>query len=53
MYYYGVKNNKGKLTIYSERFYNFKDAIKWYRNYGLKLAEMFDRKLILKNTKNI
>jgi hypothetical protein len=43
-YYWAVKYKK-KYTPYSDEFETKLDAMRWYRDFGKRLSNMFDREL--------
>ena len=56
MYFYGCKHKdlisrKRILTDYSPLFDNEGDCLVWYRDYGVKLEKLFNRKLIASKRK--
>lgn len=47
MWYNPVKE-KNELSTYSGTYKTKKEALDWYNNFGKKLENMFNRKLVLK-----
>jgi len=45
--WYNPKSKTKELTNYSSTFKTEKEALTWYNNFGIKLENMFKRKLIL------
>ena len=52
VWYFDAEVKRRVLSSYSNKFRAYEEAIQWYKNYGIALEKMFDRKLVLKKTDN-